>query len=520
MNAAAPFLFPAVDGLQATIGTGEIAINPGIPALSIARLPQAAGDAARDTISAAVRKCGLKLPEGRIIMSLPDHDPRQPSPRPDLTIAIAILAASGQIATPEKPTIYLGNLEPDGRISPTAATVSIALAARSQDVRTIYAPSANAAEAAVADGVTVYPVNHLRELTDHLRGKSVLEPCQPTAGHEPATSPYAEFSGIRAPAEVRRALEIAAAGRLPIMLSGPPGSGRTLLARVLTGIMPRLTEEDAIQSAAIRSLTGQNDPERPLSLQPPFRAPHHTISDAGLIGGGRLVKPGELSLSHRGVLFLDDVSEFSHTSQNAACDALDSGAVAVKRLSSAATYPAEFLLVAGTQPCPCGYRDAIEQKCVCNPEAAARHQRRTSDRLRDKMALHVNLLPATEAWTDETTQETSEQVRERVQQARQFKAARAECTPEMTPDAITLLHETISANCGQGRRRANVAATARTIADLEQSDAVRPEHIAEALDYLATATSAAPVRPEPKERQRPPETPNSSRYHQIPLALF
>ena len=241
--------------------------------------------------------------------------------------------------------------------------------------------------------MTVHAVNRLKELTDHLRGAKTLVRCQPTAGHEPAVSPYAEFSAIRAAPEVRRALEIAAAGNLPITLSGPPGAGRTLMARVLTGIMPRLAADEAVECAALRSLAGQNDQERPLSLQPPFRGLHHTISEAGFAGGGRLVKPGELSLSHRGVLFLDDVSEFSHTAQAAACDALDNGSVTVTRLGSSATYQTQFLLVAGTQPCPCGYRDATEQVCVCSPEAAARHQRRISDEMKARIVLHVNLLP-------------------------------------------------------------------------------------------------------------------------------
>ena len=378
MNSATLLQFPVVMGLQASIAAGEVSLTTGVPSLYITNLPQAAGDAIRDTIGTAIRNSNMTLPQCRITADLPDHDPRQPAPKPDLTIAVAILIASGQVPAPQQPSLYLGNLEADGSISPTPATISIATAAQSQHFETMYVPSTNAAEAAIAQGVKVYPVDHLKELAAHLRGDAMLESCGPTTAAEPAFQPYSELSRIPAPPDVKRALEIAAAGNLPIMLSGPPGAGRTLLARALAGIMPRLSEDQALECAALRSLAGQNDQERPLSMQPPFRAPHHTISDAGLKGGGRFLKPGELSLSHRGVLFIDPLTDFNPQQQAAVCRALAEREVTVTRINSAATYPADFLLAVGSQPCPCGYQDATEHACVCTPAAAERYRRRVT----------------------------------------------------------------------------------------------------------------------------------------------
>ncbi|MCI0860211.1 MAG: YifB family Mg chelatase-like AAA ATPase, partial [Chloroflexi bacterium] len=348
----------AVLGLDGYIVQVEVDISPGLPAFNIVGLPDTAVQEARERVRSALRNSGCEFPMRRITVNLAPADVKKAGPAYDLPIAVGILVSSGQVQPPQGNTIFLGELSLDGSLRHTTGVLAMVSVARDQGFPTVHVPTVDAAEAALVDGLQVYPTSTLTELISHLRGESEITPLAstgvvPVNGGIPADS--MNLAHVKGQEHAKRALEVAAAGFHNLLFNGPPGSGKTLLARCLPSILPSMSAAEALEVTKIYSVSGNLPGDSPLITQRPFRAPHYTISNAGLVGGGRTLRPGEITLSHRGVLFLDELPEFTHTALESLRQPLEDKTVTITRVTGTVTYPASFMMVAAMNPCPCGY---------------------------------------------------------------------------------------------------------------------------------------------------------------------
>lgn len=480
-------------GMQAPLVRVEVHVGQGLPGMHVVGLPETEVKEARDRVRAALLTSRFALPQSRVTVSLAPADLPKESGRYDLPIALGILAATAQIPKPPLSALeFAGELALSGDLRPIRGALAMTLAAH-RDARAFVLPEASASEAALVPGALVHPARSLAQVCAHLSGREPLARIEGTARAGAATWP--DLADVKGQAQARRALEIAAAGGHSLLLTGPPGTGKTMLAQRLPGILPALLQEEALESAAVQSLTARGfAPERFGVCV--WRAPHHTASAVALVGGGSPPRPGEISLAHHGVLFLDELPEFDRRVLEVLREPLESGRITISRAAQQADFPARFQLVAAMNPCPCGFLGHYSAQCRCTPDRIAHYRGRLSGPLLDRIDLHVEVPALPERELDEVPGgEPSAMVRVRVQAARERQLERqghpnvvlasGELNRHCLLDAAArnLLRHAVSRHALSARGYDRTRRVARTIADLAGSPMLRMEHVAEALQY-------------------------------------
>ena len=490
-------------GIRGYEVTVECFLSGGLPAFDMVGLPDAAVKESRERVRAAVKNCGAKFPVSRITVNLAPARVRKEGTLYDLPILLGILAAAEELKPLPQDAAFLGELSLTGALRPVTGVLPMALCAARLGIKTLYVPAQNAAEATLADGLTVYGVEDVSQLIAHLSGDA---PMTPTPRWQPAPSarPLPDFTDVMGQENVKRGLEIAAAGGHNVLLIGSPGAGKSMLARRIPSILPDMTRAESLQTTEIYSVAGMTDAAHPLVDVRPFRSPHHTASTVSLAGGGGMPRPGEISLAHNGVLFLDELPEFDKSALETLRQPLEDGFVTITRAAGTLTLPSRFMLVCAMNPCKCGWYGHPSGRCTCSENQVEQYMRRISGPLLDRIDMYIEV-PSVEyeAMRRREQPESSAVIRQRVNAAREvqkqrFAGTEVSCNAYMTPamigrycrldDAGEKLMQGAFDRLGlTGRSHDRILRMARTIADLEGAEAIEAPHLAEAIQYRSSS---------------------------------
>lgn len=478
----------------------EADVAMGFPGFDIVGLPDASVKESRDRVRSALRNCGFEIPDGKITINLAPAHIRKEGSVYDLPILMALLKYSGQLVADISNSVFIGELSLSGDVRSVNGVLPMTMKAKEEGFQNIYVPYHNKNEAAVVKGINVYPIKNLNQLFDHLCGRKPLETATVDIEDEENAVQIPDFSQVKGQSEAKRAIEIAAAGMHNILLIGTPGSGKSMLAKRIPSILPDMTFEESIETTKIHSVAGLLGANKGLITTRPFRAPHHTVSAVGLSGGGTVPKPGEVSLAHNGVLFLDELPEFSRAAMEVLRQPIENGEITISRVSGTLSYPCDVMLVAAMNPCPCGYYGHPTRKCICGPKAVTRYLSKVSGPLLDRIEIQIEVPPV--EFSDLTSQiqeECSADIKKRVNKARyiqqeRYKGMGVKCNSGITPAMLNkccpmddkaqqLLGKAFDKMGLSARAYDRILKVSRTIADLDQSEVIKSIHIAEAVQY-------------------------------------
>jgi len=492
----------AVIGLDCEPVEVELDITAGLGGITVVGLPDTAVQESKERVRSAIKNSGYQYPTTRVTINLAPADIKKEGPSYDLPIAVGILTASEQVNADLKDSLFVGELALNGSLRHTNGMLPVAIYAKSKGYKKLYIPKVNEKEASLVEGIDVIPVSNLLELIDHLNKIKIIEPAKIRDVNDfiEKTDWTVDMAFVKGQEHVKRAIEIAASGGHNVLMSGPPGTGKTLIARTVPTILPRMTKEEALEVTKIYSIAGLLPHDKPLISARPFRTPHHSASAPSLVGGGQFPKPGEISLAHRGILFLDELPEFPRTVLENLRQPLEDGIITIGRAQGTLTFPAKFSLIASMNPCPCGYSTDPDRDCSCSPTQIIKYQKKISGPLIDRIDLHIEVPRIKfEKLAEDDKAESSKSIRERVEKARviqqeRFKNKNIISNSEMSSQdvkelckisgpTIDILRTAVSQFQLSARSYYKILKLARTIADLGEKENIESAHVAEALQY-------------------------------------